>query len=122
MVATPTGSTAYNLSAHGPIVTPDIQCFIVTELLDHHIPTPSIVVKRTKTIEINITEIRAKGLFTATATGVAVDAVVTSDDTNIFPIREGDKIVVGRSRRLIAFAEFTPGYFYKSLQEKFAFR
>ncbi|OGZ08381.1 MAG: hypothetical protein A3D65_05660 [Candidatus Lloydbacteria bacterium RIFCSPHIGHO2_02_FULL_50_13] len=122
MVATPTGSTAYNLSAHGPIVTPDIQCFIVTELLDHHIPTPSIVVKRTKTIEINITEIRAKGLFTATATGVAVDAVVTSDDTNIFPIREGDKIVVGRSRRLVAFAEFTPGYFYKSLQEKFAFR
>ncbi|MDO8520721.1 MAG: NAD(+)/NADH kinase [bacterium] len=122
LVATPTGSTAYNLSAHGPIVTPDIQCFVITELLDHHIPTPSIVVKRTKTIEIEVAEIRAKGLFTATATGEPVDAVLTSDDANIFPLREGDRIVVGRSKHLIKFAEFTPGYFYKSLQEKFAFR
>lgn len=122
LVATPTGSTAYNLSAHGPIVSPDIRCFIITELLDHHIPTPSIVVKRTKRIEVAVTEIRAKGLFTATATGEPVDAVITSDDTNIFPLREGDRIVIGRSKRLINFAEFTPGYFYKSLQEKFAFR
>ncbi|OGZ06442.1 MAG: hypothetical protein A3C93_01785 [Candidatus Lloydbacteria bacterium RIFCSPHIGHO2_02_FULL_54_17] len=122
LVATPTGSTAYNLSAHGPIVTPDIQCFIITELLDHHIPTPSIVVKRTKTIEILVTELRQKGLLTATATGEAVDAVLTSDDTNIFPLREGDRIVVSKSKKLIKFAEFTPGYFFTSLQEKFAFR
>lgn len=122
LVATPTGSTAYNLSAHGPIVTPDIQCFIVTEILDHHIPTPSIVVKRTKTIEILVTEIRQKGLLTATATGEAVDAVLTSDDTNIFALRQGDRIVIGRSKHLIKFAEFTSGYFFTSLQEKFAFR
>lgn len=122
LVATPTGSTAYNLSAHGPIVTPDIHCFIITELLDHHIPTPSIVVKRTKTIEIEVTEIRAKGLLTAAATGEPVDAVLTSDDTNIFPLHQGDRIVVGKSKHLIKFAEFTPGYFFTSLQEKFAFR
>lgn len=122
MVATPTGSTAYNLSAHGPIVTPDIQCFIITELLDHHIPTPSIVVKRTKTIQVHITEIRAKRLLSVATTGEPVDAILTSDDTNIFPLQEGDGIEIGRSKRLIKFAEFTPDYFYKSLQEKFAFR
>lgn len=122
MVATPTGSTAYNLSAHGPIVTPDIKCFILTELLDHHIPTPSIVVKRTKTIQIDITEIRARGILSMAATGEPVDAILTSDDMNFFPLREGDRIKIGRSRRLIRFAEFTPDYFYKSLEEKFAFR
>jgi len=122
MVATPTGSTAYNLSAHGPIVTPDIQCFIVTEILDHHIPTPSIIVKRTKTIEVIVTEIRAKGLLSETATREPVDAVLTSDDMSIFPLHEGDRIEIGCSKRLIKFAEFTPDYFYKSLEEKFAFR
>ena len=122
MVATPTGSTAYNLSAHGPIVTPDIKCFILTELLDHHIPTPSMVLKRTKRIQISVTEIRAKGLLSITATGEPVDAVLTSDDLNIFPLHEGDRIEIDRSKRLIKFAEFTPDYFYKSLQEKFAFR
>lgn len=122
LVATPTGSTAYNLSAHGPIVTPDIQCFIITELLDHHIPTPSIIVKRTKTIEVHITEIRAKKLLSLTATGEPVEAVLTSDDTRMFPLHEGDRITIGRSKRLIKFAEFTPDYFYKSLEEKFAFR
>ncbi|HEY9585022.1 MAG TPA: NAD(+)/NADH kinase [Candidatus Paceibacterota bacterium] len=122
MVATPTGSTAYNLSAHGPIVTPDIKCFIVTELLDHHIPTPSIVVRRTKTIRVDVTEIRAKGLLSMTATGEAVDAILTSDDMNLFPLHEGDRIEIGRSKRLIQFAEFTSDYFYKSLEEKFAFR
>jgi NAD+ kinase len=122
LIATPTGSTAYNLSAHGPIVTPDIQCFIVTELLDHHIPTPSIIVKRTKMIELHITEVRTKGLLSLTSTGEPVDAVLSSDDTDMLPLREGDKITIGRSKRLIAFAEFTPDYFYKSLQEKFAFR
>lgn len=122
MVATPTGSTAYNLSAHGPIVTPDIKCFIVTELLDHHIPTPSIIVKRTKTIQIHITEVRAKGLLSVTATGEPVDATLSSDDMNLFPLHEGDTIEIGRSKRLIKFAEFTPEYFYKSLEEKFAFR
>ena len=50
ILSTPTGSTAYNLSAHGPIVMPDIKCFILTELLDHNIPTPSMVIKRNREV------------------------------------------------------------------------
>lgn len=122
LVSTPTGSTAYNLSAHGPIVTPDLRCFIVTELLDHHIPTPPIVVKRTKTITIDVTEIRAKKMLAIAATGELVDAVLWADDTNIFPLAQGDHIEIGRSTFEPKFAEFSSGYFYRSLQEKFAFR
>lgn len=122
MIATPTGSTAYNLSAHGPIVTPDIHCFIITEILDHHIPTPSIVVKRTKTIEVLITEVRKRGLLAIAKTGEPADVVFTSDDMGVFPLEEGDRIEIAQSKHIVKFAEFEEGYFIKSLQEKFAFR
>src|SRR3989338_10257712 len=54
LVSTATGSTAYNLSAHGPIVMPDIKCFIITEVLDHSIPSPSIIVKHSNPIGIKV--------------------------------------------------------------------
>ncbi len=122
IVSTPTGSTAYNLSAHGPIVSPDIHCMIVTELLDHNIPTPSIIIKKNKTIRIDITEVRKRGLLAVTRTGMPVDAVVTADDMDPIPLLEGDALEIVVSPHVINFAEFEESYFLKSLQEKFAFR
>ena len=122
IVSTPTGSTAYNLSAHGPIVTPDINCMIVTELLDHHLPTPSIIIKRTKTIQIDINEVREREILVLKKTGEAVDAVLTADDMDLFPLREGDRILVSMSKHAVRFAELEESYFIKSLQAKFAFK
>lgn len=122
IIATPTGSTAYNLSAHGPIVTPDIHCMIVTELLDHNIPTPSLVLKNTKTVHIDITEVRKRGILAIARTGEPIDAVLTADDMDLFPLYEKDRIEVTASKHVIKFAEFEEGYFLKSLQKKFAFR
>ncbi len=122
IVATPTGSTAYNLSAHGPIVSPDINCMIVTELLDHHLPTPSIIIKRTKTIHIDINEVRERNILTLRKTGEAVDAVLTADDMDLFPLKQGDRIEVSVSKHVVRFAEFEESYFIKSLQAKFAFK
>jgi NAD+ kinase len=122
IVSTPTGSTAYNLSAHGPIVSPDINCMIVTELLDHNIPTPSIIIKKNKMIRIDITEVRKRGLLAITRTGMPVDAVLTADDMDPIPIAKGDVLEVTLSKHVINFAEFEENYFLKSLQKKFAFR
>lgn len=122
LVATATGSTAYNLSAHGPIVMPDIKCFIVTELMDHNIPTPSIVVKRNREIYIKILDFRERGVLSITKTGEKVDVILSSDSETAVPIKIGDVITIRRSPRLVRFAEFEPHYFFKSLQEKFAFR
>lgn len=122
IVATPTGSTAYNLSAHGPIVTPDIHCLIVTELLDHNIPTPSLVLKNNKTVHIDITEVRKREILAMISSGEPVDAVLTADDLGLFPLREHDQIEVAMSKHVIKFAEFEKSYFLKSLQKKFAFR
>ncbi len=61
LVATATGSTAYNLSAHGPIVMPHMKCFIVSELLDHNIPSPSIIIDGSEEIRIKILNFRLGG-------------------------------------------------------------
>lgn len=122
LISTATGSTAYNLSAHGPIVMPDIKCFIITELLDHNIPTPSIVIKRNKEIAVKVLDFRTRGLLSVAKTGEPADVLLVSDSDVVCPLKKGDTVIASRSPRLVKFAEIEKGYFFKSLQEKFAFR
>lgn len=130
LVATATGSTAYNLSAHGPIVMPDIKCFIVTELLDHSIPSPSLVVKYSNTINISVVSYRERGLISLSKTlrldsgqaGKKIDVLLVADGESIFPLEEKDEVIITSSPHLIKFAELEKNYFFKSLQEKFGFK
>lgn len=122
LVATATGSTAYNLSAHGPIVMPDIKCLIITELLDHGIPTPSLIIKRNRTIVLRVEEFRKKDQFIIAKTGEPADVVLATDTERVIALQKGDRIAVRRSERLIRFAELEKNYFFKSLQEKFGFQ
>lgn len=122
LVSTATGSTAYNLSAHGPVVMPDIKCLIITELLDHNTPTPSLVVKRNKKIEIKVLAFRKQGLLSLSSNAKPVDVLLTADADTIFPVEKGDIIKIERSKALVKYAEFEPNYFLKSLNEKFGYR
>ena len=122
LVATGTGSTAYNLSAHGPIVMPDVRCFIITELLDHNIPTPSIIIKRNREIAIIIEGFRKQNKFTINKSGRKADVVLATDGYDIIPLQKGDKIIMRESKYEIKFVEMDKNYFFQSLQEKFAFR
>ncbi|MBI2639953.1 MAG: NAD(+)/NADH kinase [Candidatus Sungbacteria bacterium] len=122
LASTATGSTAYNMSAHGPIVMPDIKCFVITELFDHNIPTPSLVIKRNRTITIQIGDFRKRGQFSIKKTGEPADAVLFVGSWEIIALQKGDIIRIEKSSRLIRFIELEKNYFFKSLQEKFAFR
>src|SRR3989338_2692099 len=122
LVATATGSTAYNLSAHGPIVMPDIKCMILTEIMDHNIPTPSIVIKRDREVTFKISDFRRRGLLKLAKTGEEADVVITADGDKICSLKKGDIIKIRRSPGLIKFVELERAYFFKSLSEKFAFR
>lgn len=44
IVSTPTGSTAYSLAAGGPILSPDLNCFVVTSICPHSLMDRSLVV------------------------------------------------------------------------------
>lgn len=122
LVATATGSTAYNLSAHGPVIMPDIKCFIVTELLDHSIPSPSLVIKYSNTINISVVSYRERGLISLSKTGKKIDVLLVADGESIFPLEEKDEVIIKSSPHLVKFAELEKNYFFKSLQEKFGFK
>jgi NAD+ kinase len=54
IIATPTGSTAYSLSAGGPIVTPETECFVVTPISPHTLTNRPILLSGDKYIEIRM--------------------------------------------------------------------
>ena len=54
IVATPTGSTAYNLSANGPIVSPHADCIILTPINPHTLNSRSIILASTDEVEVLI--------------------------------------------------------------------
>ena len=63
IVATPTGSTAYNLSAGGPIVEPGARMFIITAICPHALNQRSIVLAPESNIEIEVTKENKQEVF-----------------------------------------------------------
>jgi len=122
LVSTPTGSTAFNLSAHGPIVMPTLRCMIITELLDHDIPTPSVIVDNHQEIKIKIISFRKSGDFVLKKGGNDVDVVLSADSTDVYPMEVGDEIIIRTSQKTVSIVELESGYFLKSIQEKFSFK
>lgn len=121
LVSTPTGSTAYNLSAHGPIVMPNIDCLVLTELMDHNIPTPSLIISKNEKITIEVIDFRVKELFQMKQNqkNVGCDVVLISDGINLFTLRKGDKIIVKNNNKRINLVELEKDYFLSSLRNKF---
>lgn len=56
IIATPTGSTAYSLSAGGPIVEPDAHSILVTPICAHDVASRCIVVSDKRTVSVGMTQ------------------------------------------------------------------
>ncbi|MCH7925332.1 MAG: NAD(+)/NADH kinase [Planctomycetes bacterium] len=83
IVCTPSGSTAHNLSAGGPIVQPRVPAIVLTPLNPHSLTHKPLVVESDSTIEIHASEVNE-------GSTAIIDGQVT------FPLQPGDRITVRR--------------------------
>lgn len=120
MVSTPTGSTAFNLSAHGPIIDPRIECMVVTEILDHSVPTPSIVIPPALTVSLRVTDFRKRGTIIVAGRRSPADVVLAAGGWAECALEKDDVITVRRAPSIVRFAQVNPHHFYISLHEKFS--
>jgi len=74
IVSTPTGSTAYNLAAGGPIVEADADVMIITPICPHAFIAGSMVINNSNTVEISISKSHSKD-----GAGIAFDGNYTED-------------------------------------------
>jgi len=105
VVATPTGSTAYSLSAGGPIVAPDVDAFVVTALLPHTLFSRPLVVPTSSTIVI---------VCGTETSGVALEA----DGQVVDTLHRGESVTVTRHAHKVRFARREPLDFFALLEGK----
>ena len=105
IIATPTGSTAYFLSAGGPIIAPTVDAFGVAALLPHTLFARPLIVPTTSTIAV-------------TCDSEIVHANLEADGTFVADLSSGDTITVVRAPRNVKFARTRHGAFFTRLEEK----
>jgi NAD+ kinase len=85
IVSTPTGSTAYNLSAGGPIIYPSMNAVVLTPICPFTLTNRPIVVPDTAEIELKLLD-ENEGV------------VLTLDGQTGFPMEAGDRVVIRKSK------------------------
>ena len=105
IVASPTGSTAYSLSAGGPIMNPTIQALLVTPICAHTFNMRPLVVNEHDVIHIHIAAVHQ-------------DILVTFDGQESFHLLPGDEVVVRKARQSARIVKFEDQDYYRILRTK----
>jgi NAD+ kinase len=105
IVATPTGSTAYFLSAGGPILSPEVAAFGIIALLPHTLFTRPLVVPDSSTIWL-------------TCDAETEGVVLESDGRTVASLHPGERVEIARYALPVRFARRAPLDFFSLLEEK----
>lgn len=106
IVATPTGSTAYSLSAGGPLIAPQSSVMVITPICPHSLSQRSLVLS--DDVEVEISPER-------TDDGPMIFTVDGRDTTRIDP---GDRVVVKKADRSFHLLRLDGTSFYEALRQK----
>jgi NAD+ kinase len=107
IVASPTGSTAYNLAAGGPIVHPAMDAFILTPIAPHTLSNRPIVVPTARDVRVAVT-----------AENGGAEVYVTFDGQTGGPLQPGDEVVVRRGARTVKLIRATARTYFEVLRQK----
>jgi len=107
ILATPTGSTAYSLSAGGPIVTPSLGCIIITPICPHTLTIRPLVIPDASNVKVTV--IKKDG-----------DVYLTLDGQKGHPLEVGDYMVVRQGKDTVRLIRTLERSYYRLLREKLA--
>ncbi len=106
IVATPTGSTAYSLSAGGPVAPPDMEVIITTPVCPHSIHIRPVVASGETNVTVQLTEEEGNS------------GVLSLDGQNITHLEAGDKVTFCRADKKAKLLSLTEKNFYDILRYK----
>ncbi len=104
ILSSPTGSTAYSLSAGGPIVSPDCHCFLITPLAPHNFGMRPVVIPDTAEVVLTIHTRQGKAML--------------SIDNRTYSLSDGETITIRRAEEQILLVTPHNISFYETLHSK----
>lgn len=105
ILATPTGSTAYSLSAGGPIIHPALQCFVVTPICPHTLSNRPIAIPDSAIVRVKLVS-RSEGV------SLSLDGQVVS------PLRLNDIVEVKKAKYRVRLIKHPTKDYYEILRTK----
>jgi NAD+ kinase len=105
ILSTPTGSTAYSLSAGGPIVAPGVDCIVATPISPHTLAVRPLVLPANVTVTVEVLSPSEELLLT-------IDG---QQDSRLAP---GDRVVVSRAETPVRLVRFPGQSFFSTLRQK----
>lgn len=109
IVSSPTGSTAYSLSAGGPIVDPHVNVLIITPICPHTLHSRSIVVSGEDTVRIEVADSNT-------------EVMLTVDGQHGYKIKPGDTITVRQAQNYTSLVKLNENNFFEVLRRKMSER
>lgn len=106
IISTPTGSTAYSLSAGGPLVEPDVELIIATPICPHLLYSRSFITTGDRVVKVDIEE------------NYCHNAMVTVDGQNGYEVRGGDSVVTKKSTHSLNMVKIDSTNFFDILRGK----
>ncbi len=106
IVSTPTGSTAYSMSAGGPIVEPTSQCIIITPVCAHQLAARAMVLDSGRVVTAQIPKSTRKYLYLSVDGGKAVR------------LNSGDRVEISKSEHCTRLARLADRSFYEIINQK----
>lgn len=106
IASTPTGSTAYNLSAGGPIAAPESDMIILTPICPHTLNSRSIVISSKSRIMLEMLDQRD------------VNPILTFDGDVAVPLKKGDRIEIEKSEIETTLVQLKQVPFLENIRQK----
>ena len=105
IVSTPTGSTAYNLSAGGPVIYPSMNAVVITPICPFTLSNRPIVVPNDALIELSLKT-------------PDEEVALTLDGQVGFPLQAGDRVLIRKSRTIFNLVQPTNRNYFEVLRDK----